>query len=195
MISAEIHVANHPIEMDLNFERPIHDSGIFAQLYLKELRRELYNYFTNQDIKSEYVELCDTITLTFKIGDRIKRYHFLKHDPYCACVGKSCGCSCLTEGRLRHLEITDCNGNKNFFKTIKDKTTLINLDEAGIDNHGHIKFSDGLNHLEVSTKLIWVWCNRSLKIGEFEEGPRRQQVRMRSSLTTFDSPIAELIGA
>lgn len=195
MSVCEDHISSDLSETESSFKCPAYSNEIFAELYISELRRDLFNYFSNKDIKNEYLEVCEGISLTFRIGDRIKRYHFSKEEPCHACVGKSCGCSCLREGRLRHLEITDCNGTKGFFKNIKNKTESIMLEETGDDKNGSIIFSDGKSYLKVSTKLIWVWCNKQLKLGEFEEGARRQRARMQSSLTTFDSPIAELIGA
>jgi len=137
------------------------------------LEHQIIEYFSMKRVQNEYRESYYNITIVIRDGMLINKYDFIKKDHLINCQQQNCDCVCIKDGRIRLLQID--NDNINTLNKIAGSDIKIEED-AYDDRQGMITINFLSEKLILNSRLIFVWCMRRLKLGEFGGGPRTQYV-------------------
>jgi hypothetical protein len=159
------------IDAELGFHDGINPQGYY-RLNLG-LERQIVEYFSMKKVQREYRESYYNITIMIRDGLLVSKFDFIKKDHLINCQQQNCGCVCIKEGRVRILQID--SENINTLNKIRGSDIKIEED-AYDDKLGTVTIGCLSEKLIFNSRLIFVWCMRRLKLGEFGGGPRTQYI-------------------
>lgn len=157
------------------------------------LINKINNYFAKKAVSDEYFESYHNISLIFDLESEVLQYDMYKNKPCVTCRDANCRCFCMDEGRFRRLEISNYIGDVYCLDKFEEDTLVVENSADG--RKGKIEFSSksSKESFIINTKLIWVWCKKSFRQGEFDKGAREQLVSKPRKKLTCDPAIGVLI--